>query len=60
MSEVIEPMLASGITDYSKLTFPKYISPKLDGVRAIVNNGVVYSRSGKPIRSNAVLLIFCN
>jgi len=58
MSEVIEPMLASGITDYSKLTFPKYISPKLDGVRAIVNNGVVYSRSGKPIRSKAVQEMF--
>lgn len=51
-------MLASAVTDYSKITWPKYASPKLDGVRAIVIDGVVYSRSGKPIRSKAVQKLF--
>lgn len=51
-------MLASAVTDYSKITWPKYASPKLDGVRAVVVDGVVYSRSGKPIRSKAVQKLF--
>lgn len=35
--------------DMSKLRFPLLASAKLDGVRAIVRDGVVYSRSNKPI-----------
>lgn len=37
-----------------KLNFPMLVSPKLDGVRAIVVNGVVMSRSMKPIPNNKV------
>lgn len=44
-----KPMLASEIKDLSALRFPLIASPKLDGVRAIVLDGVVYSRSLKPI-----------
>lgn len=51
-------MLASAVTDYNKITWPKYASPKLDGIRAVVIDGVVYSRSGKPIRSKAVQKLF--
>lgn len=58
MSEIIRVMLASGITDYNKLRFPKLASKKLDGIRCIIHNGTVYSRSGKPIRSKAVQRIF--
>lgn len=51
-------MLASAVTDYNKITWPKFASPKLDGVRAVVVDGVVYSRSGKPIRSKTVQRLF--
>lgn len=42
-------MLAAKLEDPSKLTFPVYASPKLDGIRAVVLDGVVYSRNMKPI-----------
>jgi len=58
MTEIVKVMLASGIKDYDKITYPKYISAKLDGIRCIINNGVVYSRSGKPIRSKIVQELF--
>lgn len=58
MTEIIKCMLASGVTDYNKITWPKLISKKYDGIRCIINNGVVYSRSGKPIRSKVVQELF--
>jgi DNA ligase-1 len=45
---MLKPMLACN-ADISSLRFPLLASPKLDGVRALVRDGVVYSRSGKPI-----------
>lgn len=42
-----KPMLAA--KDASKIKFPVLASFKIDGVRAIVRNGVVVSRSLKPI-----------
>lgn len=50
---MIRPMLGVNV-DLDKLQFPIYASTKLDGVRAIVNNGVVYSRTGKPIPNKEV------
>lgn len=44
----MKPMLA-GKADLSKLIYPVYVSPKLDGVRAISMNGQLLSRSLKPI-----------
>lgn len=44
-----KPMLASNVEDFTKLRFPALVSPKLDGVRATVYGGVLYSRSLKPI-----------
>lgn len=43
-----KPMLASPFNE-ALLKFPVLASPKLDGVRAIVRDGVVLSRSLKPI-----------
>lgn len=45
---MFKPLLA---TDYdpAKLRFPVWASYKLDGIRAVVRGGVVYSRSNKPI-----------
>jgi DNA ligase-1 len=53
----IKPMLAAN-ADLSKLQYPVYASPKLDGVRAIVYNNTVYSRSGKPIPNKHVQTLF--
>lgn len=53
MSEIFKPMLAAE-ADLDKLLFPVLVSAKLDGVRAIVRDGVVYSRSNKPIPNKYV------
>jgi DNA ligase-1 len=46
--DMFRPMLACE-ADLTKLKFPLLASAKLDGVRAVVRDGVVYSRSNKPI-----------
>lgn len=52
-----KPMLASPV-DLDKLKYPVLASPKLDGVRAIVKEGVVLSRSLKPIPNEHVQTLF--
>ena len=37
MTEIIKPFLASKITDYSKLKYPLWMSPKLDGIFVIIS-----------------------
>jgi len=54
----IRPLLAFTIEDTSKLKYPLYVSPKMDGLRCIVEDGVAYSRSGKPFRSPVVQALF--
>lgn len=54
----MKPMLAYTIEDTSTLPYPVLCSVKLDGIRAVVVDGVVYSRSMKPIRSKAVQELF--
>lgn len=44
-------MLAEALPPGAMPSFPCYVSPKLDGVRAVVFGGVVYSRKLKPIRN---------
>ena len=53
MSVNFRPMLATD-ADLTKLRFPLLASPKLDGIRAVVRNGMVYSRSNKPIPNKFV------
>lgn len=48
------PMLASALKGGALPVFPCLVSPKLDGVRAIVFGGVVYSRNMKPIPNKHV------
>lgn len=43
------PMLASAIEDVKKLKYPLIASPKLDGIRAILQDGALVSRTFKPI-----------
>lgn len=52
-----KPMLASA-ADLATLRFPVLASPKLDGIRAIVIDGVVMSRSLKPIPNKYVQSLF--
>ena len=40
------------------INFPIYVSTKFDGVRALVIDGIVYSRSMKPIRNKHVQKLF--
>lgn len=49
-----QPMLAATVTDYSQVHFPCYASYKIDGIRAIIRDGIAFSRSMKPIRNRFV------
>lgn len=57
MTDLFKPMLACD-ADLENLRFPLLASAKLDGVRAIVRGGVVYSRSNKPIPNRFVQKAF--
>lgn len=48
MTKPFKVMLATD-AEMDKLRFPLVATPKLDGIRAYVRNGVVYSRANKPI-----------
>lgn len=54
----MKPLLAATLEDVSKLRFPIVVSPKLDGVRAVVYDGVVWSRSLKMIPNKHVQKLF--
>lgn len=49
-----KPLLAREMGADEKLPFPMLASPKLDGIRCIVRNGVAYSRSMKPIPNRRI------
>ena len=55
---MFKPMLAATLTNVADVRFPVLASPKLDGVRAIIQNGVVMSRSMKPIPNQHVQALF--
>ena len=57
MTKPFRPMLATD-ADLEKLRFPLLASAKLDGIRAIVRDGVVWSRSNKPIPNKHVQTLF--
>ena len=42
-----KPLLAYTIKDLTKLKFPVYASPKVDGIRGTVVDGTLRTRSGK-------------
>ena len=60
MTKQFKPLLAATLESTSTLDYSKgYLaSEKLDGIRVCVLNGVVLSRSLKPIRSRAVQELF--
>jgi len=51
---MFKPMLAATLEDLSQLTFPVIVSPKLDGLRCIIREGVAVSRNLKPFRNRYV------
>ena len=53
----IKPLLSCEV-NVDNINFPIYVSTKFDGIRAMVIDGVVYSRSMKPIRNNHVQKLF--
>ena len=57
MTKPFRPMLACDV-ELGKLHYPCLVSAKLDGVRATVRGGVVYSRSNKPIPNLHVQKLF--
>lgn len=50
---MFRPMLACD-ADLTKLTYPLAVSPKLDGIRAVVRDGQLLSRTLKPIPNRAI------
>ena len=53
----IRPLLSCEVP-LDKVNFPIYVSTKFDGIRSLVIEGVVYSRSLKPIRNKHVQKLF--
>ena len=53
----IKPLLSCEVS-VDNINFPIYVSTKFDGIRAIAIDGVVYSRSMKPIRNEHVQKLF--
>ena len=53
----IRPLLSCEVP-LDNINFPIYVSTKFDGVRALVIDGIVYSRSMKPIRNEHVQKLF--
>lgn len=46
----LRPMLAANV-EWPRVKYPMAVSPKIDGFRCMILEGVAYSRSGKPIRN---------
>ena len=53
----IKPLLSCEVS-VDNINFPIYVATKFDGVRALVIDSVVYSRSMKPIRNEYVQKLF--
>ena len=58
MSKPFQPMLAAKVKNTHDLKYPLLASYKFDGIRATVKDGIVYSRSGKPIPNRHVQALF--
>ena len=54
MDKPFRPMLAGTCKDVESLSYPVAVSPKLDGIRCTIVNGVPQTRSGKPIPNHFI------
>lgn len=50
----MKPMRAAACSDLSKIRFPCYAQPKIDGIRCIVKGGVAYTNSLKEIPNSHI------
>ena len=50
----MKPMLSGKLKDITDLEFPCYCTPKFDGIRCILWDGIAVSRNLKPIRNKYV------
>lgn len=55
-----KPMLAATAKSIEDISHPCFVSAKLDGIRAIIIDGVAYSRSMKPIPNKFVQSFFAD
>jgi DNA ligase 1 len=55
---MIKPMLATDLVNFDDLRLPVLASPKLDGIRALITDGVVMSRKLIPIPNKHVQKLF--
>lgn len=55
---LFKPMLSGSVDSLDQLKFPLLASPKLDGIRVTVQNGVLLSRNLKPIRNKHCQKLF--
>lgn len=58
MNPNFKPMLSASVDDVKTLRLPLLGSPKLDGIRAMVIDGVLVSRNLKPIPNKRVQAMF--
>ena len=49
MNPDFKPMLAGTLHDWDALTYPQLATPKLDGIRCVIRDGVPLTRSLKPV-----------
>lgn len=49
MTKTFKPMLADTAPSITTLRYPLYVSPKLDGVRCLIRDGVAVTRNLKPV-----------
>jgi DNA ligase-1 len=50
----MKPLLAATLEDVNTINFPVLASPKLDGIRVLIIDGVAVSRNLKPIRNKYI------
>lgn len=50
----MKPMLSGKLSSLDELFFPCYCTPKFDGIRCLIKDGVAVSRTLKPIRNKHV------
>lgn len=55
-SKLFAPMLSAPLDDVNleTLRYPFIVSPKLDGIRCIIKDGIAYTRNLKPVRNDYV------